>query len=86
MSDSQEWRRALELLDATEAAELELLMQRRVERMALPAARRKRKADAPPAKPDGRIYYVSSDPHDRLADFRARSNGTIEPPSWIDGI
>ena len=98
MSDLQSWRQALELLPGEEAEELRQLMQRRAERLAQRApaaaprgkgaAAPKAEASSPPApdKPENRIYYVSSDPNDKLADFRSKARPGDAQPCWIDGV
>ena len=102
MSDMSEWRRALELLEPGEARELEALMQRRAERTAqrAPAAVRSRKraaapeagaapSSAPEAAPrqaDNRIWFIPSDPNDRLGDFRDKSPAATDMRCYIDGV
>ena len=101
MSNLQAWRQALELLPGDEARELEALMQRRAERIAQraqTAAPRGKRAATPkaaspqpvpetaPRQPDNRIYYVSSDPNDKLADFRSKARPGDAQPVWVDGV
>lgn len=100
---ADEWRDAIGLLPPGEAAELEALMTvrearrpRRAARVAPTAsAKRGKRAtnpdlDAPPAPaatPDNRVWYVSSDPTDKLKDFTDRSGlGDPGPKCWVDGV